>query len=93
MNANTNCLHWREPNCQQESVSTLLNRECSFILEDDRKQHTTVGQRSKLTPKLTPEFYIKYNPRKGFKPASSDWIKGLVLNYGVNLCCYPKIKW
>jgi len=50
-------------------------------------------QRSKLTSKLTPESYTKHNPRKGFTPVLSDWIKGLVLSFGVNLWCYPKIKW
>jgi len=33
--------------------------------------------------KLTPGFYTKSNPRKGFTPALGDWIKGLVLNFGV----------
>jgi len=49
-------------------------------------------QRFKLTPQLTPGFYTKSNPRKGFTSVLSDWIKGLVLNFGVNLWCYPKIK-
>jgi len=49
-------------------------------------------QRFKLTPKLPPGFYTKSNPRKGFTSVLSDWIKGLVLNFGVNLWCYPKIK-
>jgi len=44
-------------------------------------------QRFKLTSKLTPGFYTKSNPRKGFTPVLSDWIKGLVLNFGVNLWC------
>jgi len=35
-------------------------------------------QRFKLTPKLTPGFYPKSNPRKGFTPVLSVWIKGLV---------------
>jgi len=45
-------------------------------------------QRFKLTPKLTPGFYTKSNPRKDGTPVLSDWIKGLVLNFGVNLWCY-----
>jgi len=35
----------------------------------------------------------QFNPRKGFTSVLIDWIKGLVLNFGVNLWCYPKIKW
>jgi len=49
-------------------------------------------QTFKLTPKLTPGSYTKSNPRKGFTLVLSYWIKGLVLNFGVNLWCYPKIK-
>jgi len=30
-----------------------------------------------------PGFYTKSNPRKGFTPVLSDWIKGLVLIFGV----------
>jgi len=37
--------------------------------------------------KLTPGFYTKSNPRKGFTPVLSDWIKGLVLNFSVNVWC------
>jgi len=48
-------------------------------------------QRFKLTPKLTPVFYTKSNLRKGFTPALSDWIKCLVLNFGVNLWYYSKM--
>jgi len=44
------------------------------------------NQRFKLTAKLTPGFYTKFNPRKGFTLVLSDWIKG------VNLWCKPKIK-
>jgi len=40
-------------------------------------------QRFKLTPKLTPGFYTKSIPRKGFTPVLSDWIKGLMLILGV----------
>ena len=42
--------------------------------------------------KLTPGFYAKSNPRKGFTPVLGNWIKGLVLNFSVNLWCYLKIK-
>jgi len=31
--------------------------------------------------KLTPGFYTKSNPRKGFTPVLGDWIKGLGLNW------------
>jgi len=68
---------------QTVSENLCLNRGCSFVLEADGKRCTTVGQRSKLTPKLTPEFYTKCNPRKGFTPVLCDWIKG----FGVKLCC------
>jgi len=51
-----------------------------------------VKLRFKLTAKLTPWFYTKCSPRKGFTPVLSDWIKGLVLNFSVNLWCNPKIK-
>jgi len=42
-------------------------------------------QRFKSTAKLTPGFYTKSNPTKGLTLVLSDWIKGLVLNFGVNL--------
>jgi len=29
----------------------------------------------------------------GFTPVLGDWIKGLVLNFSVNLWCKPNIKW
>ena len=35
----------------------------------------------------------QFNLRKGFTPVSGDWIKGLVLNFCVNLWCKPNIKW
>jgi len=40
-------------------------------------------QRFKLTTKLTPGFYTKSDPRKGFTPVLRDWIKALVLIFGV----------
>jgi len=43
--------------------------------------------------KLTSGFYTKSNPRKGFTPVLGDWIKGLVLNFSINLWCKTKIKW
>jgi len=73
---------------QSVGENLRLNQQCSFVL--DGKRCTTLGQRSKLTPTLTPEFYTKCNLRKGFTQVLSDWIKGLVLNFGVNLWCYPK---
>jgi len=42
---------------------------------------------NKQSSKLTPGFYTKSNPRKGFTPILGDWIKGLVLNFSVNLWC------
>jgi len=61
-----------------------------LILEMTQYLHKMVN---KQRFKLTSRFYTKSNPRKGFTPVLSDWIKGLVLNFGVNLWCYPKIKW
>ena len=45
--------------------------------------------------KLTPGFYTKSNPRKGFTgtPVLGDWIKGLVVNFCVNLWCKLNIEW
>jgi len=80
MNGNANR---RRHGSQTVGENLCLNRECSFVFEADGKRCTTVGQRSKLTPKLIPEFYTKCNPRKGFTPVLSDWIKGLMLNFGV----------
>jgi len=42
--------------------------------------------------KLTLGFYTKANPRKGFTPVLGDWIKGLMLNFSINLWCKPNIK-
>jgi len=77
MNGNTNRRHRRVPNSRQESCVSTKSVRTSLRLILNK-------QRSKLTP----EFYTKCNPRKGFTPVLSDWIKGLVLNFGVNLLCY-----
>jgi len=92
VNGSANRRNWPEPNCRRrrESASQLRVsvRLCGAFAADG-KRCTAVVQRSKLTP----EFYTKRNPRKGFTPVLGDWIKGLVLNFSVNLWCKPNIKW
>jgi len=90
VNGNANCRNWPEPNCRRKSASQLrvFIRLCGAFAAVG-KRCTTVVQRFKLTP----EFYTKRNPRKGFTPVLRDWIKGLVLNFSVNLWCKPNIKW
>jgi len=56
-----------------------------LILENDTV--FTKKLLNKQRCKLTPGFYTKSNPRKGFTPVLGDWIKGLVLNFSVNLWC------
>jgi len=56
-----------------------------LILENDTV--FTKKMLNKQRFKLTPGFYTKSHPRKGFTPILGDWIKGLVLNFSVNLWC------
>jgi len=58
----------------------------TFISHSSKTQYLQ-NMLNKLRFKLTPGFYTKSNLRKCFTPILSDWIKGLVLNFGVNLWC------
>jgi len=40
-----------------------------------------------VNTEVNTRVFTKRNPRKSFTPVLSDWIKGLVLNFGVNLWC------
>jgi len=45
-----------------------------------------------VNTKVNARVLHQFNLRKGFTPVLGDQIKGLVLNFSINLWCKPNIK-